>query len=104
MITINTMDPVIQWTHNVTLYPTCVTNYTVASNDPNITFSVSDPSMRNLNAVDLSGYGFPYCTAFYLNITPLTSMGPLASVMSSSPVTLIPSGEHGTRVSIRHFL
>ena len=35
-VTVNTMDSLIEWTHNVLLYPTCVTDYTIASGDVSI--------------------------------------------------------------------
>ncbi len=93
MVTINTMDPVVQWTHNVTLYPTCVTGYTVASDHLSITV---DPTVRNLTAEALGSHNFPYCTDLNLTITPLTPMGPLASIAGSSLVTLISSSEYIT--------
>ncbi len=92
-VTINMMDPLIEWTHDVTLYPSCITNYTVASGGMSITV---DSGVRSLTGQQLNEAGFPYCTTLHPTVTPLTPRGPLTTVMGSSNVytNLIDPGKY----------
>ncbi len=94
IVTINIMDPLIEWVQATSpFYPTCVTGYTVASGDINITV---DSSVRSLTGQQLNEAGFPYCTTLHPTVTPLTPRGPLTTVMGSSNVytNLIDPGKY----------
>ncbi len=84
------MDPVIEWNRiDSTLYPTCITGYVVADLG-NLTLTIS--TVTSLTAQQLNAAGFPYCISIQPTVTPLTPMGPLATVVGSSNLTLIDPG------------
>ena len=87
------MDSIIEWTQiDRILYPTCITGYVVADlGNPSLTTNVTS-NVTSLTSQQLNVAGFPYCISILPTVTPLTSMGPLATTVGSSNLTLIDPG------------